>query len=307
MGNKLKLSISDASSLVSSGYTRVQVGRADTSAEAISMTGTWQVLSDLISITQGVNEYSYIDSSGFPGQFYNWRAYNPTSNSYQSWQSTPIQGKNLGYLTIDEFRDYEMASLVNPDGSDVSDDQIENHIRVASKAIDAFCGQKFGLQRATERHTYRQDTRRIYPNNRPVVSVQGLSIWVTTGQRATFQLSDVFVNYTGGYVEITSLASVTYSLFPAIVNMGLIVPVAEITYTYGFPTIPDDIKDAAAIITTEYLGLSSLAKQGFSGVASADIGDIRVRTSKPIRDVHGGNIPPQAIGLLEGYRNTTLR
>lgn len=305
--NKIKLSLPTASTLVGSGFTRIQFGRADTAAQATSLSGTWEVLPTLLSLNASITAYTYRDDTGFPGQWYNWRSYNPTSNTYGSWQASPIQGKNLGYLTVDEFKDYEMASLMNPDGSTVSDDQIESHIRIASKVIDGFCGQTFGLQRATEKHNYRQDTRRVYPNNRPVLSVQGMDVWVTTGQKATFQLTDLFVNYTAGYVEVTSLASVTYSLFPAIVNMGLIVPVAEITYTYGFATPPDDIKDATAIITTESLGLASLAKQGFAAVASADIGDISIRTSRPVREIHGGSIPPQAIGLLEGYRNTTLR
>ena len=305
--NKLKLSIPTASSLVGAGSTRIQIGRADTSAEAISRDGTWEILSTLLEINSSITSYTYRDDTGFPGQYYNWRSHNPTTNTYGSWQATPFTGKNLGYLTVDEFKDYEMASLMNPDGSTVSDDQIESHIRIASKVIDGFCGQKFSLQRATEKHSYRQDTRRVYPNNRPLVTVQGMNVWVTTGQKASFQLTDLFVNYTAGYVEVTSLSAVTYSLFPAIVNMGLIVPVAEITYTYGFANTPDDIKDATAIITTESLGLSSLAKQGFAGVASADVGDISIRTSKPIRELHGGSLPPQAIGLLEGYRNTTIR
>ena len=51
-----------------------------------------------------------------------------------------------------------------------------------------------------------------------------MKVFVSKEQYATFNASDFFINPSANYLEVISLATVTYSLFPAIVALGIIKP-----------------------------------------------------------------------------------
>jgi hypothetical protein len=148
----------------------------------------------------------------------------------------------------------------------------------------------------------------VYPKERPIVSVSSFKVYVSNQQNAEFTVNDTFVNADRGYVEITSLANVTYSLFPAIVALGLVEPVAEITYVHGYQYTPSDIKDAVALTTVELIARDSLSKQGMTGLSRLRVGEMEMYSDTP----QGGAssvlaIPSAACTMLDPYRFISVR
>lgn len=78
-------------------------------------------------------------------------------------------------------------------------------------------------------------SRRVYPYHWPLKTVEQFRVKVTNTQYVTIGPTELFVNNTERYVEVISLAFTGVGLFGAILpSLGLMKPVAEIAYTYGY-------------------------------------------------------------------------
>ena len=287
-------------------YTHIQIGRAATESDANSQSGTFSNLGSLIELDQYVGVYNHIDSGAPVGYWYTYRFYSAGGSG--SWAAA-FQGRDLGYITVPEFRDYEIGALNLPDGTDSTDNRLERLISVASSMVDAYCGFSFQYLESTEQHSWDQDTRRVYPYNTPIISVDSLEVFVSSQQKATFSLSDLFINTSQNYVEVTSLATVTYSLFPAIVALGLTQPVAKIKYKHGYKTPPAQIKDATALIAIDLAARDSLYQGGMGLLTRLTVGDT---TMERLPQVAAGrysalSIPPTAAAILDQYISVSLR
>lgn len=286
-------------------YNRIEIGRASSKADADARTGSWVSLGQVITLVPLVSQYTYDDDGAAEGQYHTYRLANSGNSSVGSWSTTV--GKTLGYLTADEFRSYELGDLTDPSGSELTDRQLDSYIGIASRMADSYVGYSFAYKQTTERHVWNQKTRRVFPREKPIVSVASLKVYVSNQQNAAFTVNDVFVNSDRGYVEVTSLATVTYSLFPAIVALGLIDPVAEITYTHGYQYTPSDVKDAVALTAVELIGRDSLRKQGLTGLSRLRVGEMEMYSDTP---AGGGQIDPfpaAACLMLDRYRYLSVR
>ena len=287
-------------------YSHIQLGRAATSAEATSRTGSFVDLGAVITLSSLVSAYDYFDSDAAVGQWHTWRPSNSTGSSGGSW-STPFRGQEQGYITVDQFREYEMGVLTNADGSDMGDRKLERFIKVASSLVDSYTQQSFELRQDTEKHKWNQATRRVYPYRRPIVSLVSLTVNVSAQQSAAFTVNDIFVNKDRNYFEVTSLATVTYSLFPVLVNLGLIEPVSVLTYVSGYAEVPEDVKDATAIITAHLLAEDSLDKQGLGALSELTVGSMSMKRHMPEPGVRFGGIPGTAAAILDDYVVVNVR
>jgi hypothetical protein len=307
MATLLKLSVPGIVTDIAT-YNRLEIGRATSESDATTRTGTWSIIG-YQSLVSNVSTYEYTDPDGTSVNWYSHRLNHSGTNASGSW-GAPITGRVYGYLSVGEFKEYEIGDLFNPDGTEVSDAKIRQLVKIASSMIDSFVGYSFDHRRSTEKHRWSQQTRRIYPIHKGIVSVEAVRIYVSAQQSAAFTVNDIFINDDRGYVEITSLANVTYSLFPAIVALGMIEPVAEITYTHGNTVTPQDIKDATALIVVDLLAKDSLAKQGLQGVSRLRVGEMEIYADPasvgPAR-VPLAAIPQAAILLLDPYVRTAIR
>jgi hypothetical protein len=292
-------------------YNRIQVGRADTEDDATAKSGTWELLG-YIPLVANVSSYTYTDVEGDATHFYSYRLNHSGTNATGSWSSN-IVGRVEGYLTVPEFREYEIGDLNLPDGTQVSDQKIRSMVKMASSMVDSYVGYSFDHRRSVERHKWDQHTRRIYPRHKNVISVEAVRIYVSALQSAAFTVNDIFINDDRGYIEITSLANVTYSLFPAIVALGMIEPVAEITYTHGKTNIPQDIKDATALITVDLLAKDNVTKQGLQGISRLRVGEMEIYADQSgsggsrIKRDPLASIPLAATLMLDAYIRTSIR
>jgi hypothetical protein len=287
-------------------YNKVEIGRASTKADADAKTGTWVSLGQVVSLVPMVSKYQYDDDGAAEGYFHTYRLINSVTSAASSWVTD--RGKTLGYLSAEEFRDYQLGDLTDTSGSELSDSALDSFIGTASRLVDAYVGYSFQYRQTTERHVWNQKSRRVYPREKPIVAVSAFKVYVSNQQNAAFTVNDVYVNPDRGYVEITSLANVTYSLFPAIVALGLVEPVAEITYTHGYQYTPTDVRDAVALTAVDMIARDSLAKQGLNGLSRLRVGEMEMYSDAPA----GGSssvlqVPSAACTILDKYRFISVR
>lgn len=150
-----------------------------------------------------------------------------------------------------------MGRYITPSHYYLSDDSIPEAQTIApavlariinhtENLIDAYCGfdARFG---GFEPHTtsfqgaFDQQSLRIRIPNYPVPvrQVTRYRIQVSnqsdgTGFFAEINPHDTVINYIGGYVEIVPLQSITYSMTPFMVGLGLRPPLIQIDYEAGF-------------------------------------------------------------------------
>jgi hypothetical protein len=152
------------------------------------------------------------------------------------------------YLTGDKFK--TMAFGI--DTGELEDFELESLCAQASSIIDAYCHvprlpqpHSFrGGSIVREQHQWRypitpygdMGSRRVYPWHKPVISVDQFRIYVTNTQYVEIAASELLINNSEGYAEVVSLAITSSGLFNALIvpNVGLAVPVAHISYTYGW-------------------------------------------------------------------------
>jgi hypothetical protein len=302
---KLSIPVPDIAATIGT-YTHIQIGRAASSAEATTRTGSFVNLGAVVPLTAIVSAYDYYDDTAPVNQWHTYRFSNSTGTSGGSW-SAAFRGLEIGYITVDEFRSYEMGLLDGPDGADIGNRKIERFIKVASSLIDNYTQQSFQYRQDTEKHKWNMATRRIYPYRRPISSLVALDVFVSNQQSAAFNVSDVFVNKDRNYFEITSLATVTYSLFPVMIGLGLIEPVAVVTYISGYEVVPNDVKDATAIITAHLLAEDALDKQAMGAMSELTVGSMSMKRHRAAPGVKYDGIPGPAAAILDQYVGANIR
>lgn len=139
----------------------------------------------------------------------------------------------------------------------------------SSDLVNAYCAapnlpQRHDFRGGTitrEQHQWKLGTdyyvgnRRVYPWHTPFRDVNALAIRITNNYSVSLTPTDLFVNGSESYIEVTSLAAVSFGIYPLGVapNLGLYIPVAEVSYDYGwiFQETDEDLEsyDAASYMS----------------------------------------------------------
>lgn len=151
-----------------------------------------------------------------------------------------------GYITPDRFR--SMGFGADLDG--VDDVELAMLIARASSVVNTYCAapkipqaHHFGggsIVREQHRWPFGTEvihgTRRLYTYHRPIKAVTAFRIRVTNTMEVSVGGDDIFINNSEGYIELISLAAVSFGIMPVgiLPNLGLYTPVAEADYTYGY-------------------------------------------------------------------------
>lgn len=151
------------------------------------------------------------------------------------------------YVTPERFR--TMGHGV--DLSEIDDVELRSALTRASAVVDSYCNiplqpQKHDFRGGTatdEEHEWVTDPYevnirpfRFWPWHQPVRSVSTFRIYSTPAIYTEVDDSEVFINNSGGYIEVSSLKLTQYGIFGAGVITALVGmwnPVARVTYTYG--------------------------------------------------------------------------
>lgn len=209
------------------------------------------------------------------------------------------------YLTPEEWQ----AMATGIDFSGLTDPEMEALIARASRLVNAYVGQSLLLtEYENEQHPWRH-TRRVYLYNWPVTEVTAVRIRIGAETTATLQASEIYTNNTGHYIEASTLA-LAFGVTPSIISLGLYEPEVEVDYSAGYETIPDDVKDATAIIASSLFLAKGLFEEGTAGVVSYTIGSYQVSFgTKQLGGVAGfaNYIPDIAKELLDDYKSISVR
>ena len=131
------------------------------------------------------------------------------------------------YLTAVEFQDH----LTGLDLTGISDAQLLDYIRQASRQADNFIHGSFDVITMDERRNW-SESRRFYPSSMPVHAARILRLHIGGGQTADIAPPDMFPANTLGYIEVVSLATAV-GLSAELVSLGLSTIVAQLTYKTG--------------------------------------------------------------------------
>ena len=187
---------------------------------------------------------------------------------------TPERYKNAGYgIDISDVTDQELAAHL-----DRAADIVHGYCTVPKHPVSfSFLGGEIPTtnyeQHAWGSSNYQFDParRRVFPLYWPIKAVTELRIKVTNTQYVSFDAADLFVNNEGRYIEIISAAYTSVGLFGAILpwTAGLMTPIAELAYTYGWEFIvvgekvySDDNKTYYAVQQFWKTGTAKVYKNG---------------------------------------------
>jgi len=146
------------------------------------------------------------------------------------------------YVTPEKYRTQGFGIEL----ADIEDVELAAILERASSLAEGYCAVPvghsfFGGSVVGEQHDWtlpinplELGRRRIWPLHWPILAVSSLRVNATNTQYVDVAPSELFINNTDRYVEVTSFAFTNVGLFGAgIAGIGLISPVASISYTYG--------------------------------------------------------------------------
>lgn len=132
------------------------------------------------------------------------------------------------------------------DLSGKKDYELAEQIRTATALVDAYCNVPTypspysfkGGSVTNEQHSWHdQRARRVYLFHTPIKALSRFQIKATESLYIDFpEANDYFINHLEGYVEIINFALTKIGIWGQanVPQMGLIDPVAETDYTYGY-------------------------------------------------------------------------
>ncbi len=165
------------------------------------------------------------------------------------------------YLTAVEFQDH----LTGMDLTGITDAQLLDYIRQASRLADNYIHGSFDVITMDERHSW-SESRRFYPSSMPVHAARILRFHIGGGQTADINPSDLFPANNLGYIEVVSLATAV-GLSAELVSLGLSTIVAQLTYKTGGGFRSD------APSGVSYVANTTLAEDVDSTETSIDVAD----------------------------------
>jgi len=168
------------------------------------------------------------------------------------------------YLTPDRFR----TMGYGVDFTAWEDVEIRSSLFRASATVDAYCAVSLQPQRhdfrggtiTNEMHEWIADQYernvhplRFYPWHRPIKTVTQLRIYSTPTVYTEILPTEVFINNSAGFIEVSSLKLTQYGIFGSGVItalVGLWNPQVVMSYTYGynFPVVGEILEDTDAFL-----------------------------------------------------------
>lgn len=186
------------------------------------------------------------------------------------------------YITEQEFRDY-----INSTGTDNSD-SIEGAITAASRAVDSHCGRFFYQENETQFFSADPGdwtTLWLLPlDDMDLATLNGIVVVSETDNSGTYPTTWTAGTHFIGEPVNQSVAGITgwpYTHLRAITTrtwpyryLGWQRDTIQITGTFGWPAVPEPVKQATKIIANQFYKLAS-APLGVAGYGA--FGDIKVR------------------------------
>ena len=189
-----------------------------------------------------------------------------------------------GYCTQNELKGF--VGIPTSDSGD--DDLLDDAVNAASRQIDAFCGRIFYAQgAATARKFFTNDPYRLRVDD--ISSETGLVVKLDDDDDGTYEVTVASSEFqllpingvVGGIlispfyiIELFSGGSQEWPM-----NFSSNRPRAEITAKWGFPSVPEQIRQATLMLASELFAMRN-APLGVAGVG--DFGVVNIQQNREI-------------------------
>jgi hypothetical protein len=139
------------------------------------------------------------------------------------------------------LQDFELSAILHRAGA-----MVEDYCAVSNSPTNRY--SFLGGEIKDEQQSWRlpenyadYGQRRIYPFVHPIKAVTNFKVKVSNNQYITIAPENIFINNAERYIEVVSLAFTGVGLFGAILpTLGLMRPVAVVSYTYGYLRTEND-------------------------------------------------------------------
>ena len=184
-----------------------------------------------------------------------------------------------GYCTLAQLRS-ELGSYASGDTDD--DSKLEMSIEAASRQIDGYCGRRFWADGTVKTREYYAENHRSCEVD-DISTVTGLIVKIDEDANGTFETTltvttDFILLPANAADEVpvqpyTELWAADNYYFPCLGNGR---PGVQVTATFGWPAVPDDVEKACLIQAADLFK----AKDAVFGIAGSDgMGMLRVSSS----------------------------
>ena len=146
----------------------------------------------------------------------------------------------ISYVNPEEY--HELLSGMSLSG--ITDDQLGSYLVQASRTVDNYCHDSFGLRLVEDEIQRFNENRRVWPKKTPVRAVKSLRLLIGSRQSAVVGTQDIFISPDQGMFEMISLANTT-SLSGELLSLGL----AEIFATYDYIAGDGEFVNSTTTIT----------------------------------------------------------
>lgn len=211
------------------------------------------------------------------------------------------------YATVADFK--EQAPEVDLTG--IGDPDLLIMLTRASRVAEAYVPLIWGEHTVDEEDHEWRDSRRAYLHQWPVQSLDSASLYLGAQVVATLDPAAFLVSNSFRFIEYSSLA-LAMTITPQLITFGLSEPILRLSYTAGYTTVPTDVMVAVCIMVASHIIQRRMIEQNLGGVVSMTVGSYTItvgRARSADQELSGFAlpIPPEAKGILNGYKVTHVR
>lgn len=182
------------------------------------------------------------------------------------------------------------------------DTKLENALKAASRAVDAYCGKNFLDADKTETCSFDLRTWRFAVNNPPVAEVVSCSIRYAVDGTITVPPANVFINNQRGFLEISR--NLEQQLITSFTPTELYEPVVEVVYK-SLQEVPSDVALATAYQAAHMINAGFADYNLPPNMGKVDLGGMSINNKKGAKshdEMRASSMSPDAERLLAPYR-----
>lgn len=212
-----------------------------------------------------------------------------------------------GYVVPEEVRDMATCDEVSTDNP--SDAILQPYINKVTQIMDAYFGDTINYAQYSEEIRCVLDKVHngvhIQLKHRPIVALTSVILTASPTNTVTLDVDNIRINNNAGYLEyfydITYPTLKVCTLDPSATS---IIPVATVSYTAGYCTIPDRVKMAAVMLVEELYKQTKGAHQRLASFTIADQRETYKNSAAMERALSEFGLEGAvgAMRLLRGYR-----
>ncbi len=212
-----------------------------------------------------------------------------------------------GYVVPEEVR--EMATCDEIDEDSPKDAVLQPYINKVTQIMDAYFGDTINYAQYSEEIRCVLDKVHngvhIQLKHRPIVALTSVTLTATPSNVVTLDVDNIRINENAGYLEyFYDVSYPTLKVCTIDPSATSIIPVATVSYTAGYCSVPDRVKMAAVMLVEELYKQTQGTSQRLAGFA---IGDQRenYKNSAAVEKAMSEFGLEGAVGamrLLRGYR-----